>query len=733
MKKNYRFRFLALAAILLLGLFAVSCHKDDDEITEEQARIVMANAEVVMDNVSQIYEASATIEEMAQHLDEIKAMANVEDAWQGDIAICVKIKDGGVIMYPYYPEYESDSIDIDEFTKRINSETSLNKEGALCEERSLCILNVLHDSEGNMNELMSQIERLFHNQLGYKTRIINSEDVTPKVFVDTMPLYGFTIINSHGFYENELHWILTGMSEKTSIIEMKDYFQEWKRDYTRYICSTTHNYQVAISEEFLNKYIDRRFPKNSIVYANICSTLKDNDNLWKILEKKGLGCFIGYNKNVWVFAELYLAKFVNAMMEGNTTGVAVTKVTRDIVDWIRGLRLLCCPANSNITLVEPGDIAELKDYISFPSGTRTVIFEYNSSVNSGDRLESYGSEVPIYGNLNGTVYTISTSSSQIYAPSNCRIFLLNNTENIEEIDFGVGFNTSNVTVLAGMFDECSSLTSLNLSGWNTENVTDMSSMFWGCSSLTSLNLSGWNTENVTDMSSMFKGCSRLTSLNLSGWNTENVTDMSMMFDECSSLTSLNLSGWNTENVTDMSMMFWGCSSLTSLNLSGWNNENVTDMSSMFWGCSSLTSLNLSGWNTENVTTMETMFRGCSSLTSLNLSEWNTENVRYMQNMFYGCSSLTSLNLSGWNTSRVYNMIGMFYDCSNLTSLNIANFNIRSDCALSDMCNNLAATSHVCTITCTSNTRSRLTDESWYWNDTYLNENYIIWNIVGKKK
>ena len=38
-----------------------------------------------------------------------------------------------------------------------------------------------------------------------------------------------------------------------------------------------------------------------------------------------------------------------------------------------------------------------------------------------------------------------------------------------------------------MFNECSSLTSLNLSNFNTNNVKDMSYMFSKCSSLTSLN------------------------------------------------------------------------------------------------------------------------------------------------------------------------------------------------------------------------------------------------------
>ena len=41
--------------------------------------------------------------------------------------------------------------------------------------------------------------------------------------------------------------------------------------------------------------------------------------------------------------------------------------------------------------------------------------------------------------------------------------------------------------MSEMFDECSSLTSLNLSNFNTNEDTDVKGMFSDCSSLTSLN------------------------------------------------------------------------------------------------------------------------------------------------------------------------------------------------------------------------------------------------------
>ena len=112
-----------------------------------------------------------------------------------------------------------------------------------------------------------------------------------------------------------------------------------------------------------------------------------------------------------------------------------------------------------------------------------------------------------------------------------------------------------------MFNDCSSLQSIDLSSFNTTNVEDMTQMFFYCSSLKSIDLSSFNTTNVKYMYGMFCGCSSLQSINLSSFNTTNVKDMRLMFSGCSSLQSIDLSSFNTTDVEDMYEMFDGCSSL----------------------------------------------------------------------------------------------------------------------------------------------------------------------------
>lgn len=201
--------------------------------------------------------------------------------------------------------------------------------------------------------------------------------------------------------------------------------------------------------------------------------------------------------------------------------------------------------------------------------------------------------------------------------------------NLTNIDLS-GFDTSKVTNMHGMFDDCWSLTSSELNPWlaqfNTENVTNMGDMFWGCSALTKLQLENFNTSEVTDMSRMFLNCSALTELQLGNFDTSKVTNMNSMFSSCSTLTELQLDNFNTSKVTNMKSMFSSCGALTELQLNHFDTSNVTDMESMFSSCSSLTSLDLSGWSTDSLSHITYMFLGCSALKSLDLSGFNLDNV-----------------------------------------------------------------------------------------------------------
>jgi len=149
--------------------------------------------------------------------------------------------------------------------------------------------------------------------------------------------------------------------------------------------------------------------------------------------------------------------------------------------------------------------------------------------------------------------------------------------------------------------------------------TSLESLFSGFSKLTAISdIGNLNTANVTSMRLMFNECSSLTTLDLHTFNTAKVTNMAMMFYSCSGLTSLLVGSFNTANVTDMRHMFQNCASLAKLNLSEWNTAKVTFMTSMFQGCSDLVTIFVGPeWNTDAVTSSEYMFSGCSNIKGIN--------------------------------------------------------------------------------------------------------------------
>ncbi len=427
-----------IAAIMLFAatIIVAGCKKEKDEITEEQARIVMENAEVVMDNVSQIYEASETVEEMAQHLDEIKAMANVEDAYRDDIAICVKIKDGGIIMWCYYvEEYEEKNILHDSILTNVMNVFPQNKDGVVCGNNSVCILDPLSDSYVfGMNILFNVMENEFR-ELNYNVCRKKGRNVTLEFLKNEMSDYGVIIVNTHGCYSGGLHWLETGVKRVRTMVakDQTDDFIDWKKDNIRYSQSEKAGkgygdiYTVTVCENFFKEYISKSFVDNSLMYINACQTFKGSNNMWLTLRDKGLGCMIGYSTNVnWFEARENMSSFMSSMFSGFTASDAWRVINDD--------NLNCYPENSDIILVEKEPVGDDWVDLGLPSGllwaTRNV--GATSPEDYGDYF-AWGETTPksVYS---GITYIYSRDYDQL-------------TKYCNNSDYGYNGFTDNLTIL----------------------------------------------------------------------------------------------------------------------------------------------------------------------------------------------------------------------------------------------------------------------------------------------
>ena len=158
-----------------------------------------------------------------------------------------------------------------------------------------------------------------------------------------------------------------------------------------------------------------------------------------------------------------------------------------------------------------------------------------TTVWSGDKVTAttyqpdWDFDSSVRGNCTHVVFDPSFANVR---PVSCIDWFLDFTK-LTAIEGLTNLNTSEVTSMYDMFANCSSLTSIDLSGFRTAEVTTMEGMFYSCDGLTTLDLSTFRTDKVKNMVEMFKDCTSLATIYVSGgWTTANVTSNSGMFTNC---------------------------------------------------------------------------------------------------------------------------------------------------------------------------------------------------------
>ena len=273
-------------------------------------------------------------------------------------------------------------------------------------------------------------------------------------------------------------------------------------------------------------------------------------------------------------------------------------------------------------------------------------------------------------------------------------------------------NTSEVTSMDDMFNNCESLTSLDLSNFNTAKVTDMSFMFSECSQLETIYVGNdWTVDNVEMGTYMFSGCTSLKGGQGTTYNENKIDKEYAHIDGgesnpgyltlkttpqviwCESNTTLYFINSETlyeagdtydgqtvtnvysgEDVTASPiddepafvMDLWDVCTRAVIDKS-FASVRPTSCYEWFGDFHCLTTIEgLEYLNTSEVTNMTYMFGYCPQLTSLDLSNFNTAKVTEMIAMFNGCRALETIYVSdGWTVDNVTESRLMFGDCYSL--------------------------------------------------------------------
>ena len=114
----------------------------------------------------------------------------------------------------------------------------------------------------------------------------------------------------------------------------------------------------------------------------------------------------------------------------------------------------------------------------------------------------------------------------------------------------------------------------------------MNSFFENCFSLSSINLEIFDTSLVEYFNGMFRNCYNLQKINISNFRFKSGSNFENMFSGCYSLTSINFLNGATK-ISDYNRIFHDCPNLSYINFSFVNdssyyyyrtliNENISD-------------------------------------------------------------------------------------------------------------------------------------------------------------
>lgn len=264
----------------------------------------------------------------------------------------------------------------------------------------------------------------------------------------------------------------------------------------------------------------------------------------------------------------------------------------------------------------------------------------------------------------------------------------------------VGFDTSNVTVMAEMFANCTLPDGFALDDkFDTTKVVDMRGMFAACKMSDNFTLGvNFNVSNVTDTDNMFSDCALPEGRSLKDFNKSSYFIISWLkqrkyylrgkekvhyegvlgdfdydprefiithtenYDECLRYHGSGNSISLPKGCIRTRNMFEGCDLPEGFKLANFDTSEVVDMSDMFYGCKLPDSFSLGDdFNTARVKYMGGMFQACELPEGFTLGDkFNTSSVIEMYSMFESCVFQEGFSLGDkFDTSKVLDMAGMF--------------------------------------------------------------------------
>ena len=317
-------RLFPVVLMLLLSIGFNSCNKDEliDDGGKRDYVEICKNVADIDYAIVDYYKKCASIDELKQYADEIRALKGVEDVYFNETTtMFVKIKDFRTISYSYYPKPDKEAYNVmqQQMIKRTKSYTNSQgneKQYSNQGRANMKILIVNQQSWEEDRTLQNQtivpgIEERFMKAGFQKPIIENSPNA--EFFRNGIFDCDYLMILTHGHYDQtqRLHWLATSElvprdsngKIKTSFLEK---FQNYAEDeYTLDLYADDKNV-VIVSEKFIESSTNQfNHPGKAIVFNTACQSMKGpnpngndsiNESLAIAFIHKGAGAYLGYDE-----------------------------------------------------------------------------------------------------------------------------------------------------------------------------------------------------------------------------------------------------------------------------------------------------------------------------------------------------------------------------------------------------------------------------------------------------
>ena len=172
--------------------------------------------------ITPIYAQCESIDDIAQHLSEIKSAEGVEDAWISNQTLFVKIKDWETITYNFPPEDgEYDGIFAQEALSQVRERAKAPNSGSSHQDytediKKLCVINQQYRDDNRKSRKKAQkdfVNLALHIGRRVEGCAVSSRNsLSPMFFLKDIYDYDYIFLMTHGNYDEEtgLHWLLTG-------------------------------------------------------------------------------------------------------------------------------------------------------------------------------------------------------------------------------------------------------------------------------------------------------------------------------------------------------------------------------------------------------------------------------------------------------------------------------------------------------------------------------------------